>query len=89
MLTILSRTLLGLIDAADGGPELGAVVQVEGGDGAGLAGGLHAFDDEFGGGGGERGEDAAGVEPADASGEDLGQSKSPGLSRAPASLARL
>ena len=35
-------------------PELLAVVEVEGGDGAGLLGGLHRFHDDLSGGGGER-----------------------------------
>ena len=56
--------------AADGGPELGAVVQVEGGDGPGRLGRLHPLDDQFRRGLGEGGEDAAGVEPPHAAGED-------------------
>ena len=56
--------------AAGDVPELGAVVEVEGDDGAGGFGGLHALDDDFGGGRRERGEDAAAVEPAHAAGED-------------------
>ena len=50
--------------AADGLPERVAVVQVVGDGRAVAAGGVHGFRGDFGGGGGERGEDAAGVEPA-------------------------
>ena len=54
-----------------GRPELRAVVEVEGGDGARRLGGLHGLDDELGRGGREGREDAAGVEPADAGGPAL------------------
>ncbi len=47
-------------------PELLAEVEIEGGDGSSSLGLAHAFDGEFGAVGGERGEDAAGVEPAHA-----------------------
>lgn len=57
---------LGAFMAAYGLPERGAVVEVVGHDDAVGFGGLDGFDDEFGGGIGERGEDTAGVEPADA-----------------------
>ena len=50
--------------AADGFPEGVAVVEVVGDGRAVLAGGVHGFCGDVGGGGGERGEDAAGVEPA-------------------------
>jgi hypothetical protein len=62
----LAVDLLGLLEAADGLPERGAVVEVVGDDGAVLVGGLDGLDGESGGGLGERGEDAAGVEPAHA-----------------------
>src|SRR5205807_558218 len=51
---------------AGGGPQLGAVVQIEAGDRAGGLGGLHAFEDQLRGRVRQGGEDAAGVEPADA-----------------------
>jgi hypothetical protein len=59
-------TSCAFLQAADGLPERRAVVQVVADDGAVLVRGLHGFDGEFGGGGGERGEDAARVEPAHA-----------------------
>src|SRR5438874_2840162 len=51
-------------------PQLLAVVEVERGDDAGLARGLHGLDDKLGSSGGERREDAAGVKPAHALGEN-------------------
>ena len=53
----------------------GAIVQVERGDGAGGLGGLHAFDDQFRGRFRQRGEDAAGMKPADAAAEDVRPSR--------------
>ena len=67
--------LLALLGAADGRPELGPVVQVERGDGAGGLGGLHPFDDQRRGRLGERREDAAGMEPAHAAAEDAPPSR--------------
>ncbi|OPZ68589.1 MAG: hypothetical protein BWY83_02261 [bacterium ADurb.Bin478] len=60
----LAVDLLGLLQAADGLPERGAVVEVVGDDGAVFVGGLDGLDGEGGGRLGKRGEDAAGVEPA-------------------------
>src|ERR1039458_6234701 len=57
--------------AAGDAPEFLAVIEVKGHHGAGGFSGLHGFDDDLGGGFREGGEDAAGVEPADAAGEDL------------------
>ena len=65
-----AQHLDGLLVAADRRPELGPVVQVERRDRAGRLRGLHPLDDELGRRLGERGEDAAGVEPAHAAGED-------------------
>ena len=42
---------LGFVESTADLPEFGAVVEVEGSDSAGGFGGLHGFDDEFGGGG--------------------------------------
>ena len=61
----------GAVVTAGDVPELGAVIQVEGGDGTGGLGGLHGFDDDFRRRGRQRGEDAAAVEPPDAAGEDF------------------
>src|ERR1035437_2804005 len=58
--------LLRLLQAADGFPERRAVVEIVTDDRAVLVGGLDGLDGELRGGGGERREDAAGVEPADA-----------------------
>ena len=49
--------------AADGLPERVAEVEVVGDGSAVAAGGVHGFGGNLGGGSGERGEDAAGVEP--------------------------
>ena len=65
-----SEHLHGALVAAGDVPELGAVVEVEGDHRAGGFGRLHAFDNDFGGGRRERGENAAAVEPAHAAGED-------------------
>lgn len=56
----------GFFEAADGFPEGWSVVEVVGDDGAVFVGGFDGLDGEFGGGLGEGGVDAAGVEPADA-----------------------
>jgi hypothetical protein len=53
---------LGLGLATDGFPEGVAEVEVVGDGRAVLAGGVHGFNGDLGGGGGERGEDAAGME---------------------------
>ena len=66
----LAGDLLAPLGAADRRPELGAVVQVERGDGAGGLGRLHPLDDQRGGRLRERREDAARVEPAHAPAED-------------------
>jgi hypothetical protein len=55
----------GALDAALRFPKRSAEVEVVGDDGSGGARGFHGLDDEVGGGGGERGEDTAAVEPAD------------------------
>src|SRR5271157_3624405 len=52
---------LGFGLASDGLPEGFAVIEVVGDRGCVAAGGVHSFGGHFGGGGGERGEDAAGV----------------------------
>ena len=57
---------LGFGEAADGFPERRAVVEVVGNDGAVFVSGFDGLDGEGGGGFRERGEDAAGVEPAHA-----------------------
>ena len=57
---------LGLGFAADGLPERIAEVEVEGDEGAVFAGGVHGFVGDGGGGLGEGGEDASGMEPAGA-----------------------
>ena len=62
--------LLGALRAADGLPQFRTIVQVKGGDGAGVLGGLHPFEDQLGRGRGQRGEDATRVEPPDPRGED-------------------
>jgi hypothetical protein len=54
------------LQATDGLPKRRAVVEIVADDGAVFVGGLHGLDGQFGGGGGERGEDAARVEPAHA-----------------------
>ena len=46
--------LLAVLGAADGRPELGAVIEVKRGDGSRRLGGLHALDDQRGGGLGQR-----------------------------------
>ena len=61
-----------MLGAADGCPQLGAVIEVERGDGTGRLGGLHSLDDQRGRGLGKRREDAAGMKPADAAAEDSG-----------------
>ena len=61
---------LRLLGAAPEAPELGPVVEVEGDHRAGRLGRLHALDDGLARGRGERGEDAAAVEPAHAARED-------------------
>ena len=63
--------LLAVLGAADGRPQLGAIIEVERRDGAGRLGCLHALDDQRGCGLGERGEDAAGMKPAHAAAENL------------------
>ncbi len=62
----LAVHFLRLVEAADGLPERGTVVEIVGDDGAVFVGGLDGLDREGGGGFGERGVDAAGVEPAHA-----------------------
>ena len=62
----LTVDLLGFFQAADGFPERGAVVEIVGHDGAVFVGGFDGFNGDFGGGGGKRGVDAAGVKPAHA-----------------------
>ena len=62
----LAIDLLSLLQAADGFPERGTVVEIVGDDRAVLVCGLDGFDGEFGGRVGKRGEDAAGVKPAHA-----------------------
>ena len=57
---------LGGGDRFFGVPEFGAEVEVVGDDRAGFVGGLDGFGDDWRGGFGQGGEDAAGVEPADA-----------------------
>ena len=57
---------LGGGDGLFGLPELGAEVEIVGDDGAGLVGGLDGLGDDRAGGFRKCGEDAAGVEPADA-----------------------
>ena len=52
--------------AADRRPQLGPVIEIERIDGAGGMGGLHPFDDDFGGRLGEGGENPSRMEPADA-----------------------
>src|ERR1019366_4034353 len=65
--------------AAGDAPEFLAVIEVKGHHGAGGFSGLHGFDDDLGGGFREGGEDAAGVEPADAAGKDFGPIEIAGL----------
>ena len=60
-----------LFIAAPDVPEFLAEVQVEGRHRPGSLGGFHGFNDQFARGLGERGEDAAAVEPADTRAEDL------------------
>ena len=73
---------LGFVESTADLPELSAVVEVEGGDGASGFGGLHGFDDEFRGGGGKSSEDSAAMEPADAAGEDFLPVEVAGLEKA-------
>ncbi len=61
---------LGGLESTDGLPQLAAVVQIEGSNGAVLLGGLHGLDDELGGRRRQCGVDASGVEPAHAFAED-------------------
>ncbi len=75
--------LLAPFRAANGCPELGPVVQVEGGDGTGGLRGLHPFDDQARGGLGERGEDPPRVEPADPATEDVRPVEVAGLEERP------
>ena len=61
----------GLFVAAPDVPEFLAEIEVEGRDGAGGFGGFHGFDDQRAGGFGQRGENAAAMEPAHARAENL------------------
>ena len=70
--------LLRALLAADAFPERRAIVEVVGDNGAVLPGGLHGFNDELGRGVAQRGEDAAGMQPARA---ELGRKCGPNQSR--------
>ena len=71
MLDDLADRLNALFRPADRRPELGAVVEVERGDGSGGLGRLHALDDDLGGGLRKRREDATRVEPLDPAAKNL------------------
>src|SRR5690606_15545884 len=62
----LAIYLLRLLEPADGLPQRRAVIEIVADNRAMPVGGLHGFDGEFGGRGGERGENPAGMEPAHA-----------------------
>ena len=77
--------------AADGAPEGVAVVEVVGDGSAVSAGGVHGFGGDVGCGGGECGEDSAGVQPVGAfrGAEDIGPVKVAGLDLADGGVAAI